>query len=84
LTVTVYVPSAAEVLAETLNSEVAEPLVTVAEGGFSQDGAGWVTPETVQLKSTWPVKPLNAMTVMVEVATSVSMKVGARGDRVML
>jgi hypothetical protein len=66
-------PSAAEALADTFNSEVAEPSVTVAGAGFGQDGAGWDIPETVQLKSTVPVKPLNAMTVMVEVATSVSM-----------
>lgn len=73
LTVTVYVSSAVEALAETVNSEVAALVVTVAEAGFVQDGAGWLAPETVQVKSTLPVKPLNGMTVMVEVATSLSM-----------
>lgn len=34
LTVTVNVPSAVEVLAETVNSEVAAPLVKVTEAGF--------------------------------------------------
>jgi hypothetical protein len=61
-----------EALAETVSIEVAAPPVTVAEAGFEQDGAGWVAPETVQVKSTLPVKPLNGMTVMVEVATSLS------------
>jgi hypothetical protein len=66
------VSSAVEALAETVNIEVAAPPVTVAEAGFEQDGAGWVAPETVQVKSTLPVKPLNGTTVMVEVATSLS------------
>jgi hypothetical protein len=66
------VSSAAEALEETVTSEVAAPPVTVAEAGFEQDGAGWAAPETVQVKSTLPVKPLNGMTVMVEVAASLS------------
>ncbi len=58
--------------------------VTVAGAGVAQDGAGWPIPEIVQAKSTLPVKPLNGMTVIVEVATPALRVAGVRSDRVML
>ena len=74
-----------EELAETVTCEVAEPgPVTVAGAGVAQDGAGWAIPEMAQVKSILPAKPLNGMTVIVEVATPELRGEGARGDRVML
>lgn len=40
--------------------------------------------ETLHVKSTLPVKPLNGITVIVEVATPVSMLLGVRGVMVTL
>ena len=62
----------------------AEGPVTVTGAGVAQDGAGWPIPEIVQAKSTLPVKPLNGMTVIVEVATPALRVAGVRSDRVML
>ena len=85
LTVTVNVASAVDSLEVTTNSDVPEPPpVTVAEVGFAQDGPGWPTPETAQVKSILPVKPLNGMTVMVEVADPVLMALGVKSVKVML
>lgn len=85
LTVALYVPWAVEPLMVTASSEVAEaPPDTVAGAGVAQDGAGSVIPEMAQEKSTLPVKPLNGITVIVEVAMPVSMSLGVRGVRVTL
>ena len=74
-----------EELAETFNSDVAEfPPVTFAGGGVAQEGAGWLTPETVQVNSILPVKPLNGITVIVDVATPVLRVAGVRGVSAML
>ena len=84
LTVTLKFPSAVDSLEVTVNSDVAAPPVTVAEGGFGQDGTGWVIPDTAQVNSTLPVKPLNGMSVMVEVAAPVLMSLGVMSVKVML
>jgi hypothetical protein len=84
VTVTVNVASPVDSLEETTSSDVAELPVTVAEGGVAQDGPGWPTPETAQVKSILPVKPLNGVTVMVEVADPVLMTPGLKSVKVML
>lgn len=84
LTVTVNVPSAVVSLEVTTNDDVAEPPLMVAEGGVAQDGTGWVIPETAQVKSILPVKLLNGVTVIVEVATPVVISLGVRGVKVTL
>jgi len=84
VTVTVKFPSAVDSLEVTVNVDVAEPAVTVAEGGFAQDGTGCVTPVTAHVKSTLPVKPLKGMTVMVEIAAPALIPLGVSGDKAML
>ena len=70
---------------ETESGEVAEPgPVTVVGAGVAQDGAGLVSPEMVQAKSTLPVKSLKGVTVIVEVVSPVSMSAGIRGVSVRL
>lgn len=84
LTVTVNELSPVDEFAETVNREVAAPPDTVTEAGFTQDGAGCASPETVQVKSTLPVKPLKGTTVTVEVAAPLLKVAGVSRVRVRL
>jgi hypothetical protein len=64
----VYVAEVVNLSVVTDSPDVTGPATTVTEAGFGHVGIGGRPPVTLQVKFTGPVKPLNGVTVTVEVA----------------